>query len=211
MNVPFTCATYNVRSLGLGKNRARKRCDIRQFIKNADPSPEVILLQEIHMGIKDCVASTSQLRFRRGKEFWNESKYSASTSKYNGGTSILVVERLIPYIADHGVIIGSRAQYITFRFSILVTIGIVNIYGYNQPVARARMWQSLLNIELPPLTGYGGDWNVVEAETDRSTSYIGTMMTRSERATWSEFLMTHDLRDINNSDDFSKSTPKHFT
>lgn len=139
---------YNVRSLCQGKNGARKRCDIRNFIKKADPRPEIILLQETHMGIRDCIASTSQLHFKGGKQFWNEAKYSAITGKYTGGTGILISERLVPFIENHGVIISSRVQFVTFKFSHTVSIGIVNLYGYNQPGARPNMWRMLGSFDL---------------------------------------------------------------
>lgn len=109
MKMPLNSVTYNVRSLGLGKQGIRKRCDIRNLIKYADPKPEIILLQEIHMGIRDCSTSTSQLHFKGGKEYWNKSKYSADSGKYTGGTGILISERLVPLVEDHGVLISSRA------------------------------------------------------------------------------------------------------
>lgn len=135
----FPILSYNVRSFGSRKQGVKKRCDIRTYIRRADSKPELILLQEIHLGIRDCVTQTSQLHFKGGKEFWNKSKYMAETGKYRGGTGILVAERLIPYIEDHGVLISSRVQYITFRFSPSMKIGVMNVYGYNQPAARARM------------------------------------------------------------------------
>lgn len=212
MIVPLTCVTYNVRSLGQGKNGARKRRDIRDYIKHADPKPEVILLQETHMGIRDCTTNTSQLHFKGGHQFWNEAKYSASTGKYTGGTGILVSERLAPYIEHHGVIISSRVQYITFRFSQTISIGIVNVYGYNQPAARTQMWRTLSLCDLPQAEWlWGGDWNMVELQLDRSSAFTGTAMSRTERAGWSDFLISHGLSDIYNSDDFAKSTNKHFT
>ena len=69
------------------KNKVyKKRCDIRNYIKKTDPKPELILLQEIHLGIRDFMTQTSQIQFKGGKEFWNESKYSVTTGKYSGGT-----------------------------------------------------------------------------------------------------------------------------
>lgn len=108
MLAPLTCITYNIHSLGQGKTGAKKRCDARNFIKKADLQPKVILLQEIHLGIRDCISNTSQLHFKGGRQFWNEAKYSVSIGKYTGGTGILVSERLVPYIEHHGVIISSR-------------------------------------------------------------------------------------------------------
>jgi len=143
MKTPLTCLSYNVRSLGLGKKGVRKRSDIRNYLKNAEPRLEIILLQETHFGIRDCLTSTSQLHLKGGKQFWNEARYSAATGKYTRGTAIIVAERLVPFIEEHGVIIGSRAQYITFRFSSTCKIGVVNIYRYNQPEARTQMWRSL--------------------------------------------------------------------
>lgn len=190
MMTPLTIVTYNVRSLGQGKQGVKKRCDIRNYLKKADPKPDVLLLQETHMGIRDCMASTSQLHHKGGMKFWNEAKYSATTGKYIGGTSILVAEHLASLIEDHGVLIDSRAQYVTIRFSTHIKIGIVNIYGYNQPLARAHMWQTLAQHELPEADWiWAGDWNMVELEGDRSTAFTGTTLCRSERSIWSEFLM----------------------
>lgn len=107
MMSPLIAITYNVQSLCQGKKGVRKRCDIRNFINKSVPKPEVILLQEIHYGIRDCIANTSQLHFKRGLQFWNESKFSATSGKYKGSTTILVSEQLAPYVEDHGVLISS--------------------------------------------------------------------------------------------------------
>lgn len=213
MLAPLTCVTYNICSLGQGNTGTRKRCDIRNFLKKADPQPEVILLQETHLGIRDCISSTSQLHFKGGRQFWNEAKYSASTGKHTGGTGILVSKRLVPFIEQHGVIVSSRVQYITFKFSAIVTIGIVNVYGYNQLGARTHMWHTLALHDLPPTDKWlwGGDWNVVELQADRSSTFTGTAMTRSERGAWSSFLMRQGLTDVYSSNDFSNATDKHFT
>lgn len=52
---------------------------------------------------------------------------------------------------------------------------------------------------------------MVEEEADRSTGFTGTTMTRIERRTWSEMMMGHGLKDIHRSEDFIKSSLKHFT
>lgn len=172
MLVPLVCVTYNIRSLDLGKHGARKRCDIRNFMKNADPKLDLILLQEIHMGIRDYIASISQLQFKGGKEFWNEARYSANSGKYTRRTGFLVAKRLIPFIESHGVLLSSRVQFITFRFLASITIGVVNLYGYNQPLARTQMWNSLAQTTLPQAEWlWGGDWNMVEEDAYRSTSH----------------------------------------
>lgn len=149
MRTPLTIVTYNVCSLGLGKQGVKKRCNIRNYMRRAESKPNVILLQETHMGIRECATLTSQLHFKGGQEFWSEAKFSATTCKYTGGIGILVVERLIPHIEDHGVLIGSRAQYVMLRFSPQVKIGIINIYGYNQPAARVSMWRKYADLNLP--------------------------------------------------------------
>lgn len=52
---------------------------------------------------------------------------------------------------------------------------------------------------------------MVETNEDRSTGFIGTTMTQMERGAWNEFLLSQGLKDIYLSDDFSKTTNKHFT
>lgn len=52
---------------------------------------------------------------------------------------------------------------------------------------------------------------MVEDERDRSPTFTGAAMSRSERIQWSVMLMMHELKDINDSDDFTKITEKHFT
>lgn len=74
------------------------------------------------------------------------------------------------------------------------------------------MWHTLALHNLPPADWlWGGDWNVVELQVDRSLTFIGTTMTRSEQGAWSNFLMWQGLMDVYSSNEFSKTTEKHFT
>lgn len=132
--------------------------------------------------------------------------------KIHRGTGILVAERLIPFIEHHGVLVSSKAQFFMLCFSKTTTIGIINLYGYNQPLACTRMWNTLTQANLPQAEWlWGGEWNMVKEEADRSTLFIGTAMARLERGAGSAMLMLHGLTDIYTSDEFDKSTPKHFT
>jgi hypothetical protein len=52
--------SLNIKSLGQGIQGVKRHCDIWNFLKNNSPQLKVILLQEHHMGMHDCLRETSQ-------------------------------------------------------------------------------------------------------------------------------------------------------
>lgn len=72
-------------------------------------------------------------------------------------------------VEQHGVLIPSQVQFVTFRLSPSVKIGIIFIYAHNQSSKHVRLLQTLAHVELPETKWLvGGDFNNVESMEDRS-------------------------------------------
>jgi len=86
------------------------------------------LLQKHHIGLQDCLKKTNQLDFKGGINFWSDALYLANNNRFEVGTKIIVFVKIAPLVEQHGVLILSQVQFVTFRLSPLVKIGIICIY-----------------------------------------------------------------------------------
>lgn len=102
-------ASHNVRSLGQGMQGVRKRGDLRDFYKKADPQPQILLIQEHHYSYEDCLELTDQLQFKGGASFWNNAIYSPDGGRFSGGTGISISKMLADKVIDCGVLEEARA------------------------------------------------------------------------------------------------------
>ena len=101
------------------------------------------------MSLEDCTTKTSQIHFKLRAELWNQSKFSLETGKFRGGTTILIKDNLVPLIEEHAILVSNRVQFTTFQFSPINKIRIMNVYGYNQIVARIKLWETIAQANLP--------------------------------------------------------------
>jgi hypothetical protein len=99
-------ASWNIKSFSQGVQGVRWHFDICNFFRKAVPQLKVILLQEHHMKLQDCLKKISQIDFKGGVSFWNNALYTAKFNQFKGGTAIIVSVRLAPLIEKHGVFIG---------------------------------------------------------------------------------------------------------
>lgn len=164
----ITIATQNVRGLGQGFVGKRKRKEIQDLYTNATPKAEVLLLQETKLPEE---ASLKQARFvetRGGSSLWNEASFSARTSKYTGGTGIILSERMATAVTHHGILFPGRAQYVVISLSPHLQLGILNIYGFNDTGPRAMLWNHLAQAPLPEAVWVlAGDFNNIESLQDK--------------------------------------------
>jgi hypothetical protein len=77
------------------------------------------------MGLQDCLKKTSQMDFKGGASFWNDVLLSIKKKRFKGSTSIILSCRLIPLVEEHGVIIPRKVQYLIFKLSSIVKVGIM--------------------------------------------------------------------------------------
>lgn len=138
----LTIATQNTRGLGQGFTGNKKRRELRDLYRNSTPAVDVILLQEIKLLEAACLKQAKFIETRKGISFWNEGSFSARTTKIKGGTGIIISERLVDNIKDHGVLYPGRAQFVTLQLSTDLLIGIINIYGFSEPGPKGSALES---------------------------------------------------------------------
>lgn len=165
-------ATLNVRSLGQSIQGIRKRCEIRDFFRKAEPQLDMLLFQEHHMSLDDCLQLTHQLQFKGGASFWNNALYSAVGDKFTAGTGISISRLLATKVLDSGVLVEGRAQFLILDIN-GSHIGILNIYGPNDTGRRAQFWGILADIDYPEADWIlCGDFNMTELGEDRTRTEV---------------------------------------
>lgn len=128
---PLTLASFNVQGLGRDLIGVRKRRDIRDFFQKSHPRPDTLMVQEHKLSLEKGKKNSKQLEFGKGLSLWNEALYNANTDSFNGGTALLISDRITSMVKEHGVIIPGRAQYVTFQWTPHIKVGVINIYAYN--------------------------------------------------------------------------------
>lgn len=93
----LTIATQNIRSLGQGLLGVRKRKEFRDYIDKSNPQLGLILLQEHHMHLDDCLRMTHQLDYKGGVSLWNNALFNAEGGRFKAGTGILIGAKLAHY------------------------------------------------------------------------------------------------------------------
>lgn len=81
----LTVATENIRSLGhtvFGVFGVRKRKEFKDFMAKANPQPNIILLQEHHFSLEECMEKTHSLDLKGGTSLWNNALYSAKGARF---------------------------------------------------------------------------------------------------------------------------------
>jgi hypothetical protein len=190
-------ASLNIKSLGQGIQGIKQHCDIHKFFKKVSPQLGVIVLQEHHMGLWDCLKKTSQMDFKGSVSFWNDVLLSIENNRFKGGTLIIPLSRLIPLMEEHGIISPKRVQYLTCKLSSIVKVGIMCIYPQNKAIGHARFWQTLIDVALPKAKWIiGGNFNNVELIEDHSQGYFGNTMGGREFNAWNAFMASLGLMDV---------------
>ncbi|KAG0571961.1 hypothetical protein KC19_VG056700 [Ceratodon purpureus] len=213
MNIQnLTIASYNVSTLGHDIHGVNKRNEIKDFFDKANPQASIILLQEHHLPLEDCLENTRQLDYKGGASFWNHAVYNALGDRFKGGTAIIVGAKLTPFILDNGVLVESRVQYIVFDLGEGLKIGILNVYAHNHTVARQRLWSKLRLCKFPEACWIlAGDLNMTENAEDRSPDYTGKAMGDRERGAWFNFSVELGINDVFYLDEFRRIGVKRHT
>lgn len=98
-------ASWNVQTLGQGVQGVWRRCEIRNFLRKARPQPNIILFQEHHYPMEDCLSLTSQLQFKGGSSVWNNALYDANGARFSGGTGISLSREFSNLLIDSSVLV----------------------------------------------------------------------------------------------------------
>lgn len=207
----ITLASWNVRSLGQGIQGVRKRCDIRNFLRRAEPQPDILLFQEHCYPLEDCFQLTQQLQFKGGTSIWNNALFTAEGNRFFAGTGVSLSCPLTERLVSSGVIVEGCAQYLVLDINGLKT-GIINVYAPNDTGARARFWSAIADFQLPECHWImAGDFNMTELSEDRSADYNARNMGHREESAWARLSMLLGIQDVFHSDEYRRLGSKNHT
>ena len=205
-------ATQNVRCLGQGFTGRRKRQEIKDVFKHTKPTTDILLLQEVKLPEAACLKQARFLEFKGGSSLWNESTFSAQSGRFQGGTGIVLSERLTQIVTHHGVLYPGRAQYVTLNLSVRLQLGIINVYGFSHTGARAMLWNHIAQADLPDITWIvAGDFNNIEQAQDKQGGSNKIRISTRELEAWNRLLVRLGTRDAFHLGSFIKQSDKAFT
>lgn len=124
----LTVAIENIGNVGDGVFGVRKIKELKDFMTKANPEPNIIVLQEHHFSLEECMEKTHSLDFKGGTSIWNNALYLAKGAKFSAGTTIVVRKQLASCIIESKAIIEGRAQFALLQLGSRRE-GILNIYA----------------------------------------------------------------------------------
>jgi exonuclease III len=205
---PLTVASLNVRGLRNGSHKPQK---VKAWMASLFPPPQILLLQEHHLGKEGIKSTANGIKFWQGTFFWNEGIPMGTSQRTSVGTTILVDKSTAPLIEDHGIISEGRAQFVMLQSADGGTLTIINIYAPCSSNDRAPLWQKLSQAELTSDHFIiGGDFNHSE-KTDRRETSGEKRMLRREATSWHQMTLQYGLIDTWRLDIFRKMSSKEFT
>ncbi len=186
--------------------------EIRAWLGSlSTPLPQILLIQEHHLGKEGIQNSARGIEFWNGASFWNEGIPMGRSQRTNVRTAILVDRAIAPLVKEHGIVVEGRAQYITLQSSDNQFLTIVNIYTPRSSSDRAPLWRKLIQARFTSKsTIVGGDFNHQEETERRGVSGEGQMH-RREAASWHQMTLHYGLVDAWKLDSFRKMSKKEFT
>jgi exonuclease III len=200
-------ASFNVMGLRNGSHKPKK---VKAWMASLSPPPQILLLQEHHLGKEGINSTVNGIEFWQGTSFWNEGIPLGISQKTSAGTAILVDKSTTPLVKDHGIISKGRAQFVTLQSLDGGTLTIINIYTLCSSNDRAPLWRKLSQAELTSDHFIiGGDFNHSE-ETDQRETSGEKWMLRREAASWHQMTLQYRLIDVWRLDSFRKMSSKEF-
>jgi exonuclease III len=205
---PLTLTSLNVRGLRGGKSKPK---EIKAWLASLPTPPQIVLIQEHHLGKEDAQGAAKGMEFWRESAFWNEGIPLGRSHRVSAGTAILVDKAIAPLITAHGTLMEGRAQFITLQAPDNGTLTIVNVYAPQSSNDRARLWQKIHQADLvADHIILGGNCNHHEG-TDWSSATGARPMHIRESASWHHMTLRYGLTDAWHLDSFRKLTKKAFT
>lgn len=143
---------------------------------------------------------------------WNEGSFSAQSGRLKGGAGIVLSERLASLVTHHGILYPGRAQYVTFKLSSALHIGIINVYAFSHTGPRAMLWKHLATTPLSDVQWLiAGDFNNIEHTRDKQGGSTKTSINTRELEAWTQLLTRLGVQDAFNLGAFFRKSHKAFT
>jgi exonuclease III len=204
----LTLTSLNVRGLG---SKSPKPKAIKIWLTSLPSPPQILLIQEHHLGIEGTRSTGKGLEYWKGGAFWNPRIQMGPTQRMSDGTAILVERKTAPLVVDSEILMEGRAQFIKLQVAGNGMFTIVNMYATQTSKNRALLWKTISKAELDSdNTIIGGDFNHQE-ETSRRGIADGRQMHRREATSWHHMTLQYGLTDAWCSDSFRKMSKKAFT
>jgi exonuclease III len=204
---PLTLASLNVR--GLKSNNAKPK-QIKAWLGSLNNPPQIVLLQEHHLGDLETRNPARGVEFWKGEAFWNKGIPMGCSQRLGAGTAILLDKNAAPYLVDHGILVPGRAQFITLQPPGEGSLTIINVYAPTLSGDRAQLWSKVESASLAS-DHYilGGDLNHQEPKDANSSN--ARQRTRRETSAWHAMTLKLGLSDAWALDSFHKLSKKTFT
>jgi hypothetical protein len=106
---PLTLASLNVRGLKGGPTKPK---EIKASLASFLTPPQILLLQEHHLGKDGIQDSARGIKFWKGSAFWDEGIPMGRSQRTSAGTTILVDMATAPLIKEHGIPMEGCVQFI---------------------------------------------------------------------------------------------------
>ncbi len=205
---PLTLASLNVRGL---RRDSPKPKEIKAWMVSFSSPPQVLLIQEHHLGKEEIQNSAKGLEFWNGTVLWNEGIPMGRSQRISAGTAILINRVTTSLIKDHGTLMEGCAQYVSFQSPEGGTLTIINVYAQRSSSDRALLWQKITQVNFTAdHVVVGGDFNHLE-ETTRRGIFGERQIHRREASTWHQMTLRYGLADAWRLDSFRKMSKKNFT
>jgi endonuclease/exonuclease/phosphatase family metal-dependent hydrolase len=175
----LTLTSFNVKGLG---RKSPKPKAIKIWLASLPSPPQILLIQEHHLGIEGTRSTGKGLEYWKGGAFWNPGIQMGPIQRMSAGTAILVDKKTTPLVVDNGILMEGRAQFIKLQAAGSGTLTIVNVYVAQTSRNRILLWKTISRAELDSDNIIiGGDFNHQE-ETSRRGIAGERQMQRREAA-----------------------------
>jgi hypothetical protein len=121
----LTVASLNVRGLRGGSSKPK---EIKAWLVSLPTPPQVVLLQEHHLGRERIQAFASGIEFWKGGTFWNDGIPMGRSQRISAGTVILVDRATAPLVKAHDILTKGHAQYVTLQSPDNKTLTIITMH-----------------------------------------------------------------------------------
>jgi hypothetical protein len=204
----LTMVSLNVKGMKVKKTKPKQ---VKAWLASLPTPPQIILLQEHHLGKVDARDPARGVEFWKGETFWNEGVPVGPSQRISVGMAILVDKTISPLITDHGTLVEGRAQFVTLQPPSEGALTIINIYAALHSIDRAHLWKkvSQANFNSDHVI-LGGAFNHQEMMAGRGTAGL-KQMNRREASVWHSMTLKYGLSDAWCLDSFKKLTRSQVT
>jgi endonuclease/exonuclease/phosphatase family metal-dependent hydrolase len=188
----LTLASLNAR--GLGTNSPKQKA-IKLWLTSLPSPPQILLIQEHHLGKKGLGSVEKGIEFWKGASFWNPGIPMGTSQKTSVGTAILLDRTTAPLVVDNGILVKGWAQFVKLQATNGVTLTVINVYAARTSRERAPLWKAISRAECnSDHTILRGDFNnMVEIPCRGLAGY--RRMHKREATSWHQMTIQYGLSD----------------